>query len=93
MTPLRAIRAKCLECIGGGSREVRHCSAEDCPLFPFREGKNPNVKRKATPAQLEALKKGRLSKKSLDNNRGFKHDAVSEGSYSPPTENAGEGLL
>ncbi|MBM4302481.1 MAG: hypothetical protein FJ121_13335 [Deltaproteobacteria bacterium] len=40
-TPVRAIREKCLTCAGskGG---VRKCTAEDCPLYPYRMGKNPH---------------------------------------------------
>lgn len=41
-TPLRAIRAKCLECSSGKPSEVRNCLVEDCPLYPFRFGKNPS---------------------------------------------------
>lgn len=41
MTPLKAIRSKCLDCTCGQSREVRLCSCTDCSLYPFRLGKNP----------------------------------------------------
>lgn len=41
-TPLKAIRAKCLDCSGGQPSEVRRCDIEDCPLLPYRFGKNPN---------------------------------------------------
>jgi hypothetical protein len=41
LTPLRAIRAKCLDCSAGSPGEVRKCHIEDCPLFPFRFGHNP----------------------------------------------------
>lgn len=42
LTPLRAIRALCLDCSGGSAREVRLCVIPHCPLYPFRMGKNPN---------------------------------------------------
>ena len=42
MTPLKAIRAKCLDCCCDSSNEVRSCTVEKCPLYPFRFGKNPN---------------------------------------------------
>lgn len=42
MTPLQAIRAKCLDCCCGQAKEVRLCVCPDCSLFPFRFGKNPN---------------------------------------------------
>lgn len=42
MTPLKAIRKKCLECCCGQYKEVRLCPSKDCSLYPFRFGKNPN---------------------------------------------------
>ncbi len=44
-SPLRAIRAFCVLCMGAQPREVAHCSAKDCVLYPFRDGKNPFQKR------------------------------------------------
>jgi hypothetical protein len=41
LRPLRAIRAKCLECSGGSVPEVRLCGMQDCPLWPYRMGRNP----------------------------------------------------
>lgn len=40
-TPLRAIRAKCVDCCGGSTAEVRKCIAVTCPLWPMRMGRNP----------------------------------------------------
>jgi len=42
LTPLRAIRLKCLDCCAGQRKEVRLCPAQDCPLWPFRFGKLPS---------------------------------------------------
>jgi len=42
LTPLNAIRKNCLECQCGSLKEVRKCDIDDCPLHPFRFGKNPN---------------------------------------------------
>lgn len=44
MTPMRAIRAKCLECSNDNVNEVRECPITDCALYPFRFGHNPNIK-------------------------------------------------
>jgi hypothetical protein len=41
LRPLKAIRAKCLDCGGGSQAEVRLCEIEDCPLYPYRLGHNP----------------------------------------------------
>ncbi len=43
-TPIKAIRAKCLECSNYQPKEVRNCLILDCPLYPYRLGKNPNRK-------------------------------------------------
>ena len=40
-SPGKAIRAKCLDCSGGSSEEVKSCPVTDCPLYPFRRGRNP----------------------------------------------------
>lgn len=44
ITPLKAIRLNCLDCMNGSSNEVQLCTLEKCSLWPFRFGKNPNVK-------------------------------------------------
>jgi hypothetical protein len=44
LTPLRAIRAKCLDCMASSAKEVRLCVSDDCPLSLFRFGRNPNRK-------------------------------------------------
>src|SRR5262249_24285864 len=41
MSPMEAIRAKCLDCCAGSANEVRLCVAMACPSWPFRMGKNP----------------------------------------------------
>jgi hypothetical protein len=47
LTPIKAIRAKCLDCMGGSSKEVKRCNIPECSLYFYRLGKNPaRVKRK-----------------------------------------------
>jgi hypothetical protein len=41
MSPMEAIRAKCLDCCAGSPHEVALCVAMACPSWPFRMGKNP----------------------------------------------------
>ena len=41
MTPLKAIRLKCIDCCGGQQYEVRLCPATACPLWAYRFGHNP----------------------------------------------------
>ncbi len=42
LTPMKAVRVKCLDCSCGSFTEVEHCPVECCPLYPYRFGKNPN---------------------------------------------------
>ena len=39
LTRGQAIRAKCLDCCGGQKAEVRRCHIRDCPLWPYRMGR------------------------------------------------------
>lgn len=40
-SPIKAIRAKCLDCSAGNAAEIRKCVAYGCALWPFRMGRNP----------------------------------------------------
>ena len=55
MSPLEALRAKCLDC-AGSAHEVRCCVAMACPSWPFRTGKNP-WRAPASEAQREASRR------------------------------------
>lgn len=63
MTPLRAIRAKCLDCCCGSAKEVRQCTAQKCPLFPYRMGHRP-------PRDTDTPEAGK-AEKSVENCAGF----------------------
>lgn len=41
LTPMRAIRAKCLDCMAQQVQEVRLCIDEKCHLWPYRMGHRP----------------------------------------------------
>jgi len=51
-TPMKAIRAKCLDCSCYQPKEVRLCTVKACPLYPFRMGKRPE---KEPPQELTAV--------------------------------------
>ena len=52
LTPLKAIRLKCLDCCLGSSHEVRLCPCKDCPHYPYRFGRRPKGENSAsTPLQ------------------------------------------
>ena len=57
-TLLKTIRARCMDCCGYQPDEVKLCPAEDCPLWPFRLGKDPyKTPRQLSPAQRDVLSK------------------------------------
>lgn len=53
LTPIKAIRAHCMECSGGSFKAVKYCTLDGvnstpvCPLWPFRFGKRPKSVRKS----------------------------------------------
>ena len=67
-TPLSAIKAFCIDCMGGQSRLVKECTSKSCPLYPYRTGHNTNSKRTMTEEQrqmaAERLRKARETKNS-----------------------------
>ena len=82
MTALKAIRAKCLDCMCNQVAEVTRCPCQDCPLYPFRMGHNPNKKkRELSEAQKAALDKARNSRKKLTHANETAREDVSEGKY------------
>ena len=58
--PLKALRARCLDCCSEISTEVRYCPATQCPSWPFRMGTNPY--RKPVSAARRELSRAVLSK-------------------------------
>jgi len=72
LTPLRAIRQKCLMCCMGSSKEVEACTCGDeplpCPLYEFRFGKSPYHKGRGKSKDMAharaALKNNRDKKSS-----------------------------
>ncbi len=41
LTPMKAIRKKCLDCSGGSFTEVANCPIDKCPLYIYRFGHRP----------------------------------------------------
>lgn len=67
-TPLSAIKAFCVDCLGGQPKLVKGCTSKNCPLWTYRTGHNTNSKRTMTEEQrqmaAERLKKAREAKNS-----------------------------
>lgn len=43
ITPMKAIRKRCLDCCCYQANEVKLCTCVNCPLYPYRMGKKPKV--------------------------------------------------
>jgi hypothetical protein len=52
LTPIKAIRTFCLECVMWQQAEVTRCTAPLCPLFPFRMG---DAHKDVSPEQRKAI--------------------------------------
>lgn len=55
-SPLKAIRAFCLDCCGGNANFVKECASKTCSLKSFRFGKNPYAKREMSEEQRMAAR-------------------------------------
>ena len=66
LTPIKAIRANCIICMCGQVNEVKLCPCTDCPLYPYRMGKNPNRKGKpmTDEQRTEVAERLRLSRQA-----------------------------
>lgn len=67
--PVKVNREKCIDCCCGNMAEVSRCTAANCPLHPWRMGKNPYRKQRERTeeekkALAERLARGRAAKQS-----------------------------
>jgi hypothetical protein len=53
ITPLKAIRLKCLDCTGHQKNEIKACPSVDCPLWKFRLNIHPFTKKNLSNPFLE----------------------------------------
>ena len=79
ITPLKAIRLKCLDCCCGSAHEVKLCTTEKCPLYLFRLGKNPNRAGIGGSGHFEGKQKHSTSDSAVS--------ALPEGTYIPQEKN------
>ena len=64
-TPLQAIKKFCYECSGEDNKEVEMCPSEKCPLYIYRNGKDPKLKKTLTEEEKVKLKDRLKSSKGL----------------------------
>lgn len=56
---LSVIRAKCIDCSGGNTAEVRRCVTHTCALWPYRMGRNPF----RTPREITEEKRAEIAER------------------------------
>jgi hypothetical protein len=84
MSPLRVIRARCLDCCAGSTQEVTKCLQLRCPAWPFRMGTNPHRKRPSAEQRKAMQERGR---RLASANKSLPSDAEDRGtSLSPSPE-------
>ena len=68
MTPVQAIRRKCLDCCCGHKNAVKECDIRDCSLHPYRLGHNPFLAPRRVSEEQKRANAERLAvyRKSLD---------------------------
>lgn len=81
LTPLRAMRAKCLDCCCGSAKEVRLCPMPECPLYAYRLGKDPA--RSGKGGNIAALRKFAVSEGAV-----FAPTASDDPEHHPPVDHA-----
>lgn len=67
--PVKAIKAFCVDCMGGSYNEVKQCPSERCALHPFRTGRNPYRQKREMSAEqrenaIERLRQAQKDKTS-----------------------------
>lgn len=60
--PLKALRARCLDCCCGDASEARKCIAVNCPSWPFRMGVNPFRQKRVLSAEQKQAMAARLAR-------------------------------
>ncbi len=70
-SPLKAVRARCLDCVEGAS-DVKDCGDTECALWPYRFGRNPAYSEASRKEARRRLETRRLSEKSLSERAIFK---------------------
>jgi len=88
VTPVKAIRTKCLDCSAGSAKEVTLCPITRCPLYPFREGHNPNIARRELTEEQREAARVRLAQNIRFKNQAKSENSPTEGIYTTGTKTA-----
>ncbi|MCG2688704.1 hypothetical protein L6250_03690 [Candidatus Parcubacteria bacterium] len=64
VSPLKAIRAHCLECLGFDASGVKDCRGEKCLFYKFRLGKNETGKKNPSQDTDDSPSEGKIERKT-----------------------------
>lgn len=78
LTPMKAIRRKCIDCSGGSSNEVKLCPVKNCPLYDYRFGKDPHRKKVEYTEEQRKAMATRIFENIHLNNKGKNKTTVSD---------------
>lgn len=62
LTPIKAVRAKCLDCCCDNANEVKYCPSEQCALWQYRMGHNPYKAKREWTGDQRAAQRERFMK-------------------------------
>jgi hypothetical protein len=95
MSPLQALRARCVDCCGYQEKEVALCPAVECPSWPFRMGTDPwrkpasEARREAARRTMSQINSRRRKQDGTEPSAGPSHDGIAPspavGSEAAPT--------
>ena len=86
VSPLRALRLKCLDCCNDSAQEVRLCTAVDCPSWPFRIGKNPWASEARREIGRSAARRLNAERAAPQSDRLQASNSLSDGARMPPEQ-------
>lgn len=69
LTPIKAIRAKCIDCCAGDKLEPKRCTAVKCPLYPYRTGHRP--KEYNLSSEIEKAEKTQIAPTCKENTANY----------------------
>jgi len=69
VTPMKAIRQKCLDCSCGQLSEIRECPIKNCALYNFRMGYKTDENGKRKKRELTEVEKEKLISRLNKNNK------------------------
>ena len=78
LTPMKAIRRKCIDCSCGSSNEVKLCPVKNCPLYDYRFGKDPHRKKVEYTEEQRKAMATRIVENIHLNNKGKNKTTVSD---------------